>query len=52
MNEENKEKMSKVSYSFVVDSLMYVMVCISPNISYIVVVTKFLMNLRSSIEKL
>lgn len=45
-NEEEKEEMSKVSYSLVAGSLMYAMVC-TLDIAYVVrVVSQFLLNPR------
>ena len=35
-NEKDMEDMSKVPYAFVVDSLMYAMVCTRPNIAHAV----------------
>ena len=43
---EEKENMAKVSYSSIVGSLMYTMVCTRPNIALAVgVVSRFLKNL-------
>ena len=45
--DEEREYMSKVPYSNVVGSLMYVMVCTRPNISRAVgVVSKYIHDLR------
>ena len=44
--DEKKKKMKNIPYSSVVGSLMYVMVCIRPNIAHAVeVVSRFLSNL-------
>ena len=44
--EKDMKEMSKVPYAFVVGSLMYVMVCIRPDIAHVVgVVSRFLTNL-------
>ena len=44
-SEKDKEEMKKVSYASVVGSLMYVMVCTRPDITYAVeIVSKFLSN--------
>ena len=46
-SEKEKEEMSKVPYAFVVDSLMYTMVCTRPDIAHAVqVVSRFLSNPR------
>ena len=41
---EKKESMVKVPYSFVIESLMYEMVCTRPDISHAGVVSRFLDN--------
>ena len=45
-SEKEKRKMKRVSYTLVVGSLMYVMVCTRPNIAHAIgVVSQFLSNL-------
>jgi len=45
IDEDNKE-MAKIPYAFVVGSLMYVLVCIRPDIAHLVgVVIRFMYNL-------
>ena len=44
-SEKEKQEMRRVLYALAVDSLMYVMVCIRPNIAHVVrVISRFLSN--------
>ncbi|RDX78019.1 hypothetical protein CR513_41761, partial [Mucuna pruriens] len=45
IEEGKKKKMIKVSYLLIVGSLMHAMICMKPNIGYVVVVSKILSNL-------
>lgn len=52
-NEEERMKMSRVSYIFAVGSLMYVMICIRPDIAQAVgVVSRFMADSVKSIRML